>query len=241
VTKTAGTNLPVAPDLERYGIAIDDSNVSYWSNQGIFFSVSSVASGFALSSAWPSAGVNVATAAGSLTTPISDLAIDGHAFPYLYAYAAWEKVTLKPLATTVQGVLSAVNMSNGSVVWTVDLPATNLPASSDTNADYGNAAPAVADDGTVYVGNGDGLRAVNPSTGTVTWTFSSADVTDSPAIGGDGTIFFGCKDSSFYAVNPNGTLRFKLVLGAQVSGSPAIASDGTVWVNADDGYLYHIK
>jgi outer membrane protein assembly factor BamB len=44
-----------------------------------------------------------------------------------------------------------------------------------------------------------------------------------------------------YAVNRDGTLRFKITTGGQISSSPAIASDGTVYFVSDDGHLYAIK
>ncbi|HUB07311.1 MAG TPA: PQQ-binding-like beta-propeller repeat protein, partial [Myxococcales bacterium] len=62
-----------------------------------------------------------------------------------------------------------------------------------------------------------------------------------PAIGGDGTVFFGATDGSFYAVNPNGSQRFKITTGARVSSSPAIGPDGTVYFVSDDGNLYAIQ
>jgi outer membrane protein assembly factor BamB len=110
-----------------------------------------------------------------------------------------------------------------------------------TGAEYGNASPAVAKNGNVYVGNGDWLRAINGKTGAVVWFFPSACVTDAPAIGADGTVFFGTKDGTFYALNSNGSLRFSLKAGGQIAGAPAIANDWTVCFVADDGFLYKIQ
>lgn len=123
------------------------------------------------------------------------------------------------------------------------LPQSPLPTGwTPLQSDSGNAAPAVADDGTVYVGNADGLRAINGATGAVNWIFKCANVSSSPAIGGDGTIFFGTDDGNVYAVNADGTIRFKVTTGGPVSASPAISAiDGTVYVTSDDGNLYAIK
>jgi outer membrane protein assembly factor BamB len=121
------------------------------------------------------------------------------------------------------------------------MPDTALPSSwSGLPSDNGNAAPAVALDGTVYVGNGNGLYALNGSTGAKNWLFSTANVSSSPAIGADGTIFFGCDDGNFYAVTALGALRFKITTGGPISSSPAIAPDGTVYFVSDDGNLYAI-
>ena len=86
-----------------------------------------------------------------------------------------------------------------------------------------------------------GCAPIDETTGKVKWLFASADVTDSPAIGGDGTVFFGCDDGSFYAVTSGGQLRFKITAQGSISASPAIADDGTVVFVSDDGLLWAIR
>jgi len=71
--------------------------------------------------------------------------------------------------------------------------------------------PAVASDGTIYVGEWDGMfYAFNPD-GSIKWTFKTPlgyeSLISSPAIGKEGTIYFGAKDG-FYALNPDGTERW---------------------------------
>ena len=60
----------------------------------------------------------------------------------------------------------------------------------------------------------------------------------SPAIGSDGTIYVGSRDDMFYAINPNGTLKWSYTTGHIVVSSPAIGSDGTVYVGSYDDKLY---
>jgi len=228
---------------ERASIVIASDNTSYWCSGNQCFGMTAPGSGFTLLPTWPASGVlfyssfDPSTLSGSVT---SDVAMDSSPGGYLYAYAGWQ--TFVSGASAVAGALTALNPSNGSIVWTLALPATALPTGAQfTSADFGNASPAVGFDGTVYVGNGDGLRAVDGKTGVVNWLFKSADVTSAPAIGADGTIYFGVKDGTFYAVNTDGTLRFQVKAGAQISAAPAIASDGTVVFVSDDGFLYKIK
>src|SRR5208282_2247809 len=141
----------------------------------------------------------------------------------------------------VQGNIAALDPATGAQKWIFNMPAGNLPSGwFPHSSDAGNAAPAIALDGTVYVGNGTGLYALDGATGTQKWLFSSANVSSSPAIGGDGTVFFGCDDGNFYAVNPGGTLRFTVTTGGPISSSPAIAPDGTVVFVSDDGNIYAI-
>ncbi len=63
----------------------------------------------------------------------------------------------------------------------------------------------------------------------------------SPAIGPDGTIYVGSSDSSLYAVNPDGTLKWRNRTGGRIRSSPAVAADGTVYVGSDDKYLYAVS
>jgi outer membrane protein assembly factor BamB len=228
--------------IERLGVVIAADDTSYWCAGTHCFGMSPPTT-FAPLTAWPSQGVTIATPPGNLIDNgsgevVADLAMDT-ASGTLYAYAAWETSVNVNLA--VQGVLVAVNASSGAIKWTLPLPLTELPLNALQNlADFGNAAPAVATDGTVYVGNGDGVRAVNGSTGAVKWLFRTANVTDAPAIGGDGTLFFGTRDGTFYAVRPDGTPRFQLTTSGQVASAPAIANDGTVYFVSDDGNLYAV-
>jgi outer membrane protein assembly factor BamB len=127
------------------------------------------------------------------------------------------------------------------VVWSARLPDTFVQALGLSAADYGNSAPAIGADSTVYVGAGDGMRALDGRSGAQKWLFPCSDVSSSPAIGGDGTIFFGAHDGTFYALYPDGGARFALDAGTTIGGSPAIALDGTVYFVSDDGFLYAVR
>jgi len=77
--------------------------------------------------------------------------------------------------------------------------------------------------------------------GTLKWSFETNDsVESSPAIGVDGTIYIGSHDGYLYAINPDGTLKWKFKAGypiydewgqsnKSILASPAIASDGTIY------------
>jgi outer membrane protein assembly factor BamB len=111
------------------------------------------------------------------------------------------------------------------------------------------ASPTVGSDGTVYVGSNDRqLYAINPD-GTLKWIYPTKVVlSSSPALGTDGTIYvagtnldktFICSDppnsvqlSTFYALNPTGTLKWSITLSGNVNSSPVIASDGTIYIGS---------
>jgi len=105
-----------------------------------------------------------------------------------------------------------------------------------------SSSPAIAADGTVYVGSwDDNLYAVNPD-GTVKWRYrTGGNVESSPAIGSDGTVYVGSADSALHAVNPDGELRWKYETGGPVRSSPRIGADGTVYVGSDDNFLHAVS
>lgn len=89
------------------------------------------------------------------------------------------------------------------------------------------------------------------------WSISSGEPDEgdtgwhSPAIGPDGTVFFGAKNGKMWAVNPDGTIKWVKQLGMDLAGSSAVlTADGKAFyigeqahpgrlffVNADDGEI----
>lgn len=69
--------------------------------------------------------------------------------------------------------------------------------------------------------------------GGLSWKFSfNGSVGGSPAIGSDGTIYFGSSGGSLYAVDPMGSLRWKYMVDTPIPSSPAIGPDGTIYFSA---------
>ncbi len=103
------------------------------------------------------------------------------------------------------------------------------------------STPAVANDGTIYIGcQDDTLYAVGPD-GLKRWDVRTGDDVDSsPAIGPDGTVYFGSDDRKVWGVSPTGHVRFAVLTGGAVRSSPALAADGTIVVGSMDGQLYAI-
>ena len=63
----------------------------------------------------------------------------------------------------------------------------------------------------------------------------------SPAIAPDGTIYVGAEDHFLYALNPNGTVKWKYETGNSLFASPAIGSDGTIYIGSEDRQIYAIN
>lgn len=78
-----------------------------------------------------------------------------------------------------------------------------------------------------------------PQTANVLWKFAAGalGIDSSPAVGSDGTIYFGAHDNNVYAVKPDGSLRWKTPTSGLIHSSPAIGQDGTVYIGSDDDKL----
>ena len=76
--------------------------------------------------------------------------------------------------------------------------------------------------------------------GELVWKFeTNASMDSSPAIGADGTIYIGSWNNYLYALNPDGSEKWKYLTNARFAmSSPAIGLDGTVYFGTDDGTFY---
>jgi len=124
-----------------------------------------------------------------------------------------------------------------------------------TNVGAGTS-PTIGQDGAIYCG-WDHLYAVNPTNGSIKWSFDPGGVIDggTPCNSLDGAIIFGTQigeldGGELIAVNPDGTLRWRIMLATDfIDSAPAIGSDGTVYVGSDNdavhpgslGYLHAIN
>ena len=74
------------------------------------------------------------------------------------------------------------------------------------------------------------------------WDYSAGRaVYSSPAVGADGTVYFGSTDKCLYALNGEGDLKWRYQTKGEVNSGPALAADGTVYVGSNDSSLYAIN
>lgn len=100
---------------------------------------------------------------------------------------------------------------------------------------YIDTTPVISEDGTIYAGS-DMLSAVDPVNGSVIWQYDVPGriASGNPCISADGTIYCGTADNGYIvAVNPDGTLRWKLFFGGECFFSPIIGEDGTVYIGSN--------
>jgi outer membrane protein assembly factor BamB len=122
------------------------------------------------------------------------------------------------------------------------------------------SSPAIDTNGTVYIGSKDhNVYAFSNNPPALKWKFSTGIFYDghlvdsSPAIGKDGTIYVGTDPygafdidpievyTNFWAINPDGTLKWVFETQDGVESSPAIGPDNTIYFGSYDGYLYAIQ
>ena len=151
---------------------------------------------------------------------------------------------------TDAGVLYAVS-PEGALRWSFAI----------SSAGYQGAlrsSPAVAADGTIYLGTSQGrpvpvLLAIRAD-GTLRWVFeprdlpsgvpaSHFDVYSSPAIGSDGTVYFGQEFGRVYALDgATGATRWMVETSSGITwSSPALTADGLLLVSDLASRLYAIS
>ncbi|MGD0181443.1 MAG: PQQ-binding-like beta-propeller repeat protein, partial [Terriglobales bacterium] len=117
-------------------------------------------------------------------------------------------------------------VSNGSVLWQYPIAV--------------SSSPAVVN-GVVYAGSADdNVYALDATTGSLRWKYSTAkSVYSSPATA-DGVIYAGSEDGNIYALNEStGALVWKRSIG-YFATSPAVAN-GVVYVVSSNGNVYHLN
>jgi outer membrane protein assembly factor BamB len=104
------------------------------------------------------------------------------------------------------------------------------------------SSPAVVN-GVVYISSeGNGLDALNASTGAKLWSdvLGFYYVDSSPAVV-NGVVYVGSLDNNVYALNAStGAKLWSYATGGQVESSPAVAN-GVVYVGSDDDHLYALN
>jgi outer membrane protein assembly factor BamB len=127
------------------------------------------------------------------------------------------------------GSYQALNPDDGSQVWAF------APAAGEADC-----TPSVGRERVYLVSTSNELYALDRQ-GTKIWTFAAEEEEErevhfsSPVtIDGAGVIYAGTKEGELFAVNPDGSLRWRLPLpeGGVVLIGPAIGSDGTLYVGA---------
>jgi PKD repeat protein len=128
-----------------------------------------------------------------------------------------------------QGAVLAYNPATGTSKW-------ETPGYG--KFDYSGIAIA-AGEPTVYVGSSNGaaskLIALNKTNGSERWAYSvDAAIQSAPAVDANGIIHFADINGNYYALNPDGTLKFKKSIGTRIWSSPVISDYGVLYFTVED-------
>ncbi len=145
--------------------------------------------------------------------------------------------------------LYAVNTADGTERW-------RFPILTEPNEIQ--SSPTVnQSDGTIYVGADDdylyalkdvarladptGVGGINGVQGE--WRFqTNGEIESSPALDPiDGTIYIGSDDSNVWAVNPDGTEKWRFPTGGNVESSAIVDLDRTIYIGSSDGNVYALN
>jgi outer membrane protein assembly factor BamB len=180
----------------------------------------------------------------------------------------WEFQTLgcreNPSSACIKwiGASPAVDPTTGTIYigsWDWNMYALNPDGTLKWNVTAGDrieSSAAIGLDGTVYFGSADEhVYAVTP-TGSVKWTYHTNgsptstchlnppvhincnEIEGSPAVDANGTVFVGSHDNFMYALNPDGTLKWRFQAGDWVNSSPAIGANGILYFGSRDANFY---
>jgi outer membrane protein assembly factor BamB len=136
------------------------------------------------------------------------------------------------------GQLYALNPQLTQTSWAFTAP----PSDRDFPV-FLTASPIIGADGTIYVGSFNRrLYALNPTDGSIKWRFrANGALRSAPALDLDGTLYFtaSAPDDRLYAVNPDGTekWRFTLPQTGELQSSPAIGADGLIYFGAMNSFF----
>lgn len=144
--------------------------------------------------------------------------------------------------------MTSLDAATGTELWSANI----LPVLGKGKTGLADRSqPAVAADGTAYMGARDNNLWSVADDGEVNWYYKvlhDGDVTTSPTVHPDGTVYMGSEalgSGWFFGLNPDGSVKAFTVLGGSLKNiSPAISSDGTriyvsikreaIALNADD-------
>lgn len=236
---TAGTLYVVMEGITNHSTAgtyyvtvetASNTDVNIEGPTSIRLSVNSTGLGLA-GTAWPSTkGNNLSQSRGTVNT--SDYYTMKWRNSELVAHRA--ETVVAPDGTLYTGnylgsKLYAINPSDGSTIWTYT-----------TGGAVGT--PAVSAAGAIYAKSYAGYLYALDSSGSLLWKYyvgvGHYDWTGfaGPKIGNDGTIYIP-GGSSFFALDPDGTLKWTYSSGISAYSTPAIASNGTIYQVGGAGVL----
>jgi outer membrane protein assembly factor BamB len=74
------------------------------------------------------------------------------------------------------------------------------------------------------------------------WSVELRSYSDSaPAVGTDGTIYFGTRNGKLWAIGPDGSRKWVFRAGNEIKSAPAVGLDGTIYFGSRDRKFYAVR
>lgn len=129
------------------------------------------------------------------------------------------------------GIPNVFAIKDGAQVWSY--------ATDDIN----RSAPAIDQNGNIYIGSYDNNLYGFTSTGALALKVDIGNNAkySGPVFGADGTIYIGSQSDDLWAIDPAGSVKWKFKTSGDVNGTPAIGSDGVIYIGSTDGYFYALN
>jgi len=128
----------------------------------------------------------------------------------------------------------------GNVAWSIGF---TDPENIEDSADFSLNTFALDVDKTAYVACYYGALIARKPSGS-TWKFVLPDLnqfTAAPVLADDGTICIGCTNDTIYALNADGTARWRFNAAGRVYATGAFGADGTAYFQTEDSMVVGIN
>lgn len=157
-----------------------------------------------------------------------------------WSYHTGERVLASPtiapnnsiLITSRDGVLHSVD-DEGKLNWKISL-----------EGGVSVSSPTISPTGVVYQATYPGILYAVDLNGDILWQTEfkgTRGIRTTPAVAEDGTIYLGARNGEFYAIHPDGSVKWNFKTNGDIRSSCAIAGDGTIHFGSYDSYLYALN
>ncbi len=145
---------------------------------------------------------------------------------------------LAAIVGSITGYLYAIDAYQGEEIY----------ATWDVGFEEFNSSPAIADNGTVYIGNENGALIAFNTSGDSVWAYpllpTGDEIGTTPVVDGNDAIYVGGEDKHVRKLHDHGatvTEDWSFPLTDELHSSPALTAAGKLIVADDSGYVYSLN
>jgi len=146
--------------------------------------------------------------------------------------------------------LSAPAIGNNGTIYCAnhDLYAIDSDGKLIWQSEHGSEAPVIGSDGTIFTVEGATVYALDPSVGSVKWSYETTGALYArPALGEDGTVYVGSAylgnpERYLYAISSDGTMKWRVEppgMSEDLANPPSVAADGTIYIGETNLWAFN--